>query len=76
MRNSLKAFHHFFVQDKNSKELLNSINFENVTIAGDTRFDRVSKILEQDNTIDFIDEFKDNHIPLLQEVLGKKMKSY
>lgn len=60
MRKALNAFCHFFVQDKNSKELLNSINFENVTIAGDTRFDRVSKILKQDNTLDFIDEFKDN----------------
>ena len=60
MRESLKAFHHFFVQDENSKVLLNSINFQNVTIAGDTRFDRVSKILEQDNSLDFINTFKDN----------------
>lgn len=60
MRNALKAFNHFFVQDQNSKELLNSINFKNVTVAGDTRFDRVSKILEQENALDFINEFKDN----------------
>jgi 3-deoxy-D-manno-octulosonic-acid transferase len=60
MRKSLQAFHHFFVQDENSKTLLNSINFENVTVAGDTRFDRVSKILEQDNSLDFINEFKNN----------------
>ena len=60
MKKSLKAFHHFFVQDKNSKKLLNSIHFNNVTVAGDTRFDRVSKILEQDNSLDFINEFKNN----------------
>jgi len=60
MRESLQAFHHFFVQDVNSKKLLNSIHFKNVTIAGDTRFDRVSKILEQDNSLDFINQFKDN----------------
>ncbi|ARV15468.1 3-deoxy-D-manno-octulosonic acid transferase [Polaribacter sp. SA4-12] len=60
MKDSLKAFHHFFVQDENSKKLLNSINFDNVTVAGDTRFDRVSKILEQDNSLDFINEFKNN----------------
>ena len=60
MRESLKAFNHFFVQDRNSKGLLSSINLENVTIAGDTRFDRVSKILEQDNSLDFITEFKNN----------------
>ncbi len=59
MRDSLKAFHHFFVQDENSKKLLSSINFNNVTVAGDTRFDRVSKILEQDNSLDFINQFKD-----------------
>ena len=60
MRESLKAFHHFFVQNPISKELLNSINFKNVTVAGDTRFDRVSKILEQDNSLDFINEFKNS----------------
>ena len=60
MKKSLEAFHHFFVQDNNSKELLNSINFTNVTVAGDTRFDRVLEILEQDNSLDFINEFKDN----------------
>ncbi len=60
MKKSLKAFHHFFVQDNNSKQLLNSINFTNVTVAGDTRFDRVLEILEQDNSLDFINEFKDN----------------
>ncbi|QTE24124.1 3-deoxy-D-manno-octulosonic acid transferase [Polaribacter cellanae] len=60
MRKSLEAFHHFFVQDLNSQKLLNSINFNNVTVAGDTRFDRVSKILEQDNSLDFINRFKDN----------------
>ena len=65
MRKSLEAFHHFFVQDENSKELLNSINFKNVTIAGDTRFDRVSKILEQDNSLDFINEFKNNQYTIV-----------
>jgi 3-deoxy-D-manno-octulosonic-acid transferase len=60
MKKSLAAFHHFFVQDDTSKDLLSSINFTNVTVAGDTRFDRVSEILEQDNSLDFINKFKDN----------------
>jgi 3-deoxy-D-manno-octulosonic-acid transferase len=60
MRNSLKAFHHFFVQDETSLKLLNSINLDNVTISGDTRFDRVFEILNQDNSLDFISEFKNN----------------
>jgi 3-deoxy-D-manno-octulosonic-acid transferase len=65
MRESLKAFNHFFVQDRNSKNLLGSINFENVTIAGDTRFDRVFEILEQDNTLDFINEFKNDQYTIV-----------
>jgi len=60
MRRSLQAFHHFFVQDITSKELLNSINFSSVTVSGDTRFDRVSKLLSQENTPDFISDFKNN----------------
>jgi len=60
MRNALKAFDHFFVQNIVSEKLLNSIDFKNVTVAGDTRFDRVSEILQQDNTLDFINEFKNN----------------
>tara|TARA_R110002049_G_scaffold616_17_gene3637 strand:- start:1764 stop:3017 length:1254 start_codon:yes stop_codon:yes gene_type:complete len=65
MRTSLKAFNHFFVQDNNSKELLKSINLKNTTVAGDTRFDRVSEILEQDNSLDFINQFKDNKYTLV-----------
>mgnify|MGYP001244090753 CR=1 FL=1 len=60
MRKSLTAFHHFFVQDEFSKGLLESISIKNVSMAGDTRFDRVAKILEQDNSLPFIEEFKNN----------------
>jgi len=57
MRKSLTAFSHFFVQDENSKQLLNSINFNNVTVSGDTRFDRVFEITQQNNKLPFIEEF-------------------
>lgn len=60
MRKALDTFSHFFVQDSASKELLESINLEHVTVSGDTRFDRVVKILEQDNQVDFIEEFKND----------------
>lgn len=60
MRNALKAFNHFFVQNEESKHLLNSINFNNVTVSGDTRFDRVHEILQQDNSLEFISEFKNS----------------
>ncbi|MDC1161988.1 glycosyltransferase N-terminal domain-containing protein [Tenacibaculum sp.] len=60
MREALKTFRHFYVQNNQSKILLNSINFKNVIVSGDTRFDRVSEILHQNNQLDFIDEFKNN----------------
>ena len=65
MRKSLSAFNHFFVQDESSKKLLESINFTNVSLSGDTRFDRVSKILEQDNSLPFISEFNNNQYTIV-----------
>ena len=59
LRKALFAFDHIFVQDENSKFLLNTINYKAVTISGDTRYDRVSNQLNQDNNLDFISEFKD-----------------
>jgi len=60
MRKFLNAFEHFFVQDENSKSLLNSIGFQNVSVSGDTRFDRVFEITKQNNQLEFIEEFKNN----------------
>lgn len=59
-RKALKTFTRFFVQDNNSKQLLLNIGVNNVIVSGDTRFDRVSEILERDNSLPFIKEFK-NH---------------
>ncbi|WP_396635663.1 3-deoxy-D-manno-octulosonic acid transferase [Maribacter sp. R77961] len=61
MRSSLKNFSHFYVQDNKSKELLQSIDLTNVTMTGDTRFDRVSEILERDNSLKFMDSFSKDH---------------
>lgn len=60
MRKALLSFHHFFVQDSDSQELLKTINLTNATISGDTRFDRVAHQIEQNNTLDFMDAFKGN----------------
>lgn len=60
MQQFLQSFNHFFVQNKVSEELLQSINLTNISVCGDTRFDRVSKILQQNNHLDFISEFKNN----------------
>lgn len=62
MRDSLKAFTHFFVQNEESLELIQSLGFQNTTISGDTRFDRVSEQLERDNHLDFAEEFKKNRL--------------
>ncbi|MBU2525710.1 MAG: 3-deoxy-D-manno-octulosonic acid transferase [Bacteroidetes bacterium] len=62
MRRSLKVFDHFFVQNTDSVALLKSIHIENVTLAGDTRFDRVSEILERDNRLSFMESFKGNRL--------------
>ena len=59
-RKALKTFTYFFVQNESSKLLLQSIGFSNVSVSGDTRFDRVVTILEKDNTLDFIAAFKNN----------------
>ncbi len=40
----LKCFTHFFVQNAESKQLLQSIGIENANVVGDTRFDRVLQI--------------------------------
>ena len=64
-RKALKTFTYFFVQNETSKKLLQSIGFENVKISGDTRFDRVATILEKDNTLDFIEQFKNNQTTIV-----------
>lgn len=64
-RDALKTFHHFFVQNSSSKDLLLKLNKTNVTVSGDTRFDRVASILEKDNSLDFIENFKNNKLTIV-----------
>jgi 3-deoxy-D-manno-octulosonic-acid transferase len=53
----LERFTHFFVQNEHSKELLNSINIQNVSITGDTRFDRVATIVSQRKELPILEKF-------------------
>jgi 3-deoxy-D-manno-octulosonic-acid transferase len=62
MRNALKAFQYIFTQDEKSKFLLESFGFNNITVAGDTRFDRVSDQLAINNDIPFLEEFVSNNV--------------
>ena len=64
-RNALKTFDYFFVQNEKSKNLIQSIGFSNVKISGDTRFDRVVAILELNNSLEFIEEFKDKQTTIV-----------
>ncbi|WDF64211.1 3-deoxy-D-manno-octulosonic acid transferase [Flavobacterium sp. KACC 22763] len=59
-RKALNAFTYFFVQNESSKQKIESLGFKNVIVSGDTRFDRVNAILERDNRLDFIENFKNN----------------
>ena len=43
-RDALRCFDHLFVQDETSRQLLAGIGLTNVTVTGDTRFDRVIDI--------------------------------
>ena len=61
-RNMLSNFEHFFVQDDQSVELLESIGLSNVTKAGDTRFDRVAQIARTGKVIPLVEKFKGSHL--------------
>ncbi len=54
----LNCFTHFFVQNEVSQELLTKIGINNVTVVGDTRFDRVLQIMEAAKQLPIVDKFK------------------
>lgn len=53
----LGVFEHFFVQNNQTKELLNSIGYNNVSESGDTRFDRVIQISKTVKSFPLIEQF-------------------
>ena len=62
-RQALETFEVLFVQNEESKELLASLGFDNVLVAGDTRFDRVAEIARAAKHIDVVERFKgDNRL--------------
>lgn len=56
--NQLRIFEKIFVQDANSKKLLNNNGISNARLAGDTRFDRVWEVVSQTRKIEIIEAFK------------------
>ncbi len=54
----LRQATHFFVQTEKSKELLENIGIKQVTVCGDTRFDRVIAIASKVQPFDFMEDFR------------------
>ena len=61
----LKCFTHFFVQNEQSRELLAKIGITEVTVVGDTRFDRVLQIKEQAK-----------QLPIVEQIVGEAPKVF
>lgn len=59
-RKNLNNFTHLFVQNDHSKKLLSKAGISNVTISGDTRFDRVAAITKQAKSFPLIEKFCNN----------------
>lgn len=53
----LRCFTHFFVQNTESKMLLQQIGIDCVTVTGDTRFDRVLQIKEASKQLPLVEAF-------------------
>lgn len=61
-RQMLKSFTHFFVQNEESKQLLESLGHTgNISVNGDTRFDRVLEIANNFTDVPYINEFCGDH---------------
>ncbi len=56
-RQMLKWVSHIFVQDESSRVLLENIQIRNVSVSGDTRFDRVAENVLSQKKIPVIEEF-------------------
>ena len=59
-REILTKFKHILVQNQESFDLLKSIDIQPITLAGDTRFDRVKQIVDAKKDIPIAERFKAN----------------
>ena len=59
-RSILRMFSHLFVQNEKSVKLLENAGIKNVSISGDTRFDRVSDISKNYRLLPEIEAFAEN----------------
>ncbi len=71
----LRCITHFFVQNEQSRELLEKIGITEVTISGDTRFDRVLQIKEQSKRLPLVEAFK-NKKQTVEEAYKQEYKVF
>lgn len=64
-RGVLKNFDQLFVQNETSRRFLSKIQVNKVTVAGDTRFDRVLEIQEQAKQLPLVKQFKGDSLTLV-----------
>lgn len=65
LRPTLGCFTHLFVQDEESRSLLSKIGITNVTICGDTRFDRVLAIQQQAKVLPWVEAFRNGKFTMV-----------
>lgn len=58
-RETLRGVNHIFCQDENSTKLLHSQGISRVSIAGDTRFDRVKKLADSFTPVEKVETWLD-----------------
>lgn len=84
-REMLRSFTALFVQDTQSKELLETIGIrDNVTVCGDTRFDRVNQITSSSREFPLIEEFGRDSFTILagstwgpdEQILAASVKNF
>ena len=56
----LRNINYFYVQDIDSKNILENYSLKNISISGDSRFSSVIKTLEENKSIEKIEKFIDN----------------
>jgi len=64
-RRMLHYYNHLFVQDDRSRDLLKTYGVDSVTVSGDTRFDRVQKIVAGAPAVPILEQFRDDTLLLI-----------
>ena len=77
---ALSTFSTIFVQNDDSVRLLKKLGYDNVVVAGDTRFDRVAAIAKNGKHVPIIEQFINNNIEIrnltnLRDTLLPKLMS-